>query len=136
MNRRLVRRVATALTAAPLLWFLFLFHCRPVVALHYSKEASKSIGIFFMVDYATIKREMAPGEAVVIPAPMFPKPDMQYLLTFPFDSADALEINQPFSRIDVCVGPGGTILRMQTRHGFFARFTSPSEPCKVADHAR
>lgn len=134
MSRRLIKRIATALVAAPLLWILFLFHCRPVVALHYSQEASDSIEFFFMVDYSTIKRGLAPGETVVVPTPMFPRADMHYLLSFPFDSADALEISQPFSRIDVCVGPGATIQRTETRHGFLARFTQPSQPCEPAAH--
>ncbi|MFD4836036.1 hypothetical protein ACFWP0_00910 [Achromobacter sp. NPDC058515] len=130
MDKRLIKRIAIALCVGPLLWVLFLFYCRPVVALHYSARATESIGFFFMIDYATRKQGMEPGETVVIPTPMFPERDLWILLSFPFDSKDSFEIRKPFSRVDVCIGAGAKVERTEIRHGFFDRFTEPREPCE------
>jgi len=108
-----------------LVWVLFSLFCRPIVALHYSPTASAPITFFFDSDEYLTKREMAPGASKFIPTTMNPASDMWITITFPFDSKDVLKVTQPFSRIDVYIGPGACIERTEIRHGFFARFTDP-----------
>jgi len=122
MLKRSAKWMAIAICMAPFVWVVIWFHCRPIIALHYSDEAKESIGYFLNDNDVITKRGLNPGESVKYPAAMFPKPDMWILLTFPFDSDDFLEITKPFSRIDVFIGPGAKIERTEVRHGFFARF--------------
>lgn len=136
MKNRSVKQIGIALCLAPFVLALFWFHCRPVVALHYSDQARESIGFFFNDNHNTAKQGLEPGESVVFPTAMFPDSGMWILLTFPFDSKDSLEITKPFSRIDVCIGPGAKIDRTEIRHGFFARFTEPPIPCRISDSGR
>ncbi len=109
-----------------LLWILFMWFCRPIVALHYSAKATESIGFFLDDDSHISKRTLSPGESAFIPTTMNPPPDMWLILSFPVARGKGLEVKEPFSRIDVYIGPGAQIERTETRHGFFARFTDPS----------
>lgn len=122
MKIRILKWMGIFALLTPLLWIMFVYFCRPVVALHYSKEATDRIGYFFNDNHAISKRGLSPGESVEYLTAMFPKPDMWILLTFPRDSNDALEITKPFSRIDVFIGPGAKIERTEVHDGFFARF--------------
>jgi hypothetical protein len=122
MLKRSAKWMAIAICIAPFVWVVFLFNCRPTVALHYSAEATDSLGYFLNDNHSITKRGLKPGESVKYPTAMFPEPDMWILLTFPFQSDDFLEITKPFSRIDVFIGPGAKIKRTEVRHGFFARF--------------
>jgi len=122
MLKRSAKWMAIAICMAPFVWVVFLFNCRPTVALHYSAEATDSLGYFLNDNHSITKRGLKPGESVKYPTAMFPEPDMWILLTFPFQSDDFLEITKPFSRIDVFIGPGAKIERTEVRHGFFARF--------------
>lgn len=94
----------------------------PVVLLHYSKDATEEISVFFNDNHDTAKFGMNPGETVRFRTAMFPKPDMWILLTFPSESPDSLELTKPFSRVEVYIGPGAKIERTEVHEGFFARF--------------
>lgn len=50
---------------------------------------------------------------------------MWVTLSFPVASRDVLHVTEPFSRIDVYIGPAARIGRTEIRHGFFARFSAP-----------
>ncbi|WP_139026513.1 hypothetical protein [Achromobacter arsenitoxydans] len=126
MKMRYVNWICRAIWAGFLAWILFAWLCRPVVALHYSAKATASIGFYFESDENRTKRGLAPGESVWLPTAMNPPSDMLVMLSFPFDSKDVLHVKEPFSRIDVYIGPGARIEWTETRHGFFSRFTNPS----------
>ncbi|EHK64366.1 hypothetical protein [Achromobacter arsenitoxydans] len=93
----------------------------PVVYLHYSKDATARISVFFNDNDDTAKQGMEPGQTVEFRTAMFAKPDMWILLTFPGESPDRLVLAKPFSRVEVYIGPGAKIERVETREDFFAR---------------
>lgn len=126
MKMRHLKLACRAIWVSFLLWLLFQLLCRPVVVLHYSAKATESIGLFLDADSCISKRDLSPGESAFIPTAMNPPPDMWVILSFPVASRDVLHVKEPFSRIDVYIGPGARIERTETRHGFFARFTDPS----------
>ena len=125
MARRGVRWAAIILCAAPIIWVLFLYFCRPVVALHYAEDAQADLLVFFNDNHDTTRFLLAPGQTVSSPTAMFPASDMWMLISTPREKGDTLEITKPFSRIDVYFARGGKIDRTEIRHGFFARFLEP-----------
>lgn len=122
-TRRALRCAGIVLCAAPLLWMLFMYFCRPVVALHYSQDASAELLVFFNDNHDTTRFLLTPGQSVSSPTAMFPASDMWLLISFPREEGDRMEITQPFSRIDVYIAEGGKIERAETSQGFFARFS-------------
>jgi len=116
---------AILLCAAPIFWVLFLYFCRPVVALHYAEDAQADLLVFFNDNHDTTRFLLAPGQSVSSPTAMFPASDMWMLISTPREKGDTLEITKPFSRIDVYFATGGKIDRTEIRHGFFARFLEP-----------
>ena len=120
-----VRLAAILLCAAPIFWVLFLYFCRPVVALHYAEDAQADLLVFFNDNHDTTRFLLAPGQSVSSPTAMFPVSDMWMLISTPRERGDTLEITKPFSRIDVYFATGGKIDRTEIRHGFFARFLEP-----------
>lgn len=108
-----------------LVWILFMWLCSPVVALHYSVEATEPIGYFLDTESSNTKRVLAPGKSDYTSTAMNPPSDMQVILSFPVLRREVLHVTEPFSRIDVYIGPGARIERTEIRHDFFARFTDP-----------
>lgn len=113
------------LCAAPVLWVLFLYFCRPVVALHYSEDAHADLLVFFNDNHDTARFLLVPGQSVKSPTAMFPASDMWMLISFPREKGDSMEITKPFSRVDVYIAAGGRIERTEIRQGFFTRFVKP-----------
>ncbi|SEJ51581.1 hypothetical protein [Achromobacter sp. NFACC18-2] len=111
-----------------LAWFLFMWLCSPVVALHYSATATETIGFFLDTESSITKRDLSPGESAFIPTAMNPPSDMWVTLSFPVASRDVLHFTEPFSRMDVYIGLGARIERTEIRHAFFARFSAPALP--------
>jgi len=122
---RCLKLICRGLWVCFLVWFLFMWLCRPIVALHYSPKADETIGFFLDTEFSVTKRELSPGQSAFIPTAMNPHPDMWVTLSFPVASRDVLHITEPFSRIDVYIGPAARIERTEIRHGFFARFSAP-----------
>lgn len=129
--RRAFKWIGLVLCAAPVLWVLFVYFCRPVVALHYSADARADILVFFNDNHDTARFLLAPGQSVTSPTAMFPASDMWMLISFPREDGDSMEITKPFSRVDVYIGAGGKIERTETRQRFFARFTEPGDQCNA-----
>ena len=120
-----LKRASRAIWVCFLVWILFMWLCSPVVALHYSAEATEPIGYFLDTESSNTKRVLTPGDSTFITTAMNPPSDMWVTLSFPVASRDVLEVTKPFSRIDVYIGPGARIERTEIRHDFFARFTDP-----------
>ncbi|MNK46906.1 hypothetical protein D3C87_657010 [compost metagenome] len=130
MKTRCVKPGCAAVVGVVSALVLFWYFCRPVVALHYSASGSAPIGYFYDTDVYISKRSLQPGESAKYYTDWQHKSDYWTSISFPAENREEVEINGPFSRVDVCIGPGGKIERTETRHGFFARFTAPSEPCE------
>lgn len=107
----------------------------PPVVVHYAQDAEAPVLVFFN-DNDRIRREiMHPGESIIFPTAMFASPNSWIDVSTPSVHLKSQQIHGKFSRVDVCVDAQARF-SAQTRHAYFARFTSPSEPCKVADHRR
>lgn len=109
---------------------LFWYFCRPAVVLHYSASGDEPIGYFYDTDVYISKRSLYPGESVKYYTDWHQGPDYWTMISFPFESRDSVEINGPFSRVDVCIGAGAKVERTEIRHGFFDRFTALRESCE------
>lgn len=99
-----------------------MYLCRPVVALHYSQDASAELLVFFNDNHDTTRFLLTPGQSVSSPTAMFPASDMWLQISFPREEGDRMEITKPFSRIDVYIAGRGKIERAEISQGFFARF--------------
>ena len=107
----------------------------PPVVVHYAQDAEAPVLVFFN-DNDRIRREiMHPGESIIFPTAMFASPNSWIDVSTPSVHLKSQQIHGKFSRVDVCIDAQARF-SAQTRHAYFARFTSPSEPCKVADHGR
>lgn len=128
MNQHPWKCLLVAVFILPLAAATFTFFCRPVVVLHYSKQANTRIGYFFNDNHDITKSGLAPGEVAKLSTALFPDTDIWISLTFPRERGDTLEITEPFSRVDVYIAQGGQIERTVVRHGFFSRFKAPHFP--------
>jgi len=103
--------------------------------IHYAQDAPEPVVIYFNDNHRLRREAFDPGESVRFSTAMFASPDSWIDVSAPFVNRRGLEITGKFSRVDVCIDAQARF-SAQTRHAYFARFTSPSEPCKVADHGR
>jgi len=104
---------------------LFVYFCRPVVAIHYSAAAKEPIGYIYDTDLYLSRGALDPGESNGYFADWRQKPDHWTGISVVREKWDDVEINGPFSRVDVYVGPDAKVQRTEIRYGFFARFTTP-----------
>ncbi|MDH0091217.1 hypothetical protein N7373_07145 [Achromobacter mucicolens] len=111
-------------------WALTWYFCRPVVVLHYSTSGESSIGYYYITKTYISKSALEPGESTRYATDWRQEADYWTMITFPAESNDSVEIEVPFSRVDVCIAPGAKVEWTEIRHGFFDRFTEPSEPCE------
>lgn len=107
----------------------------PPVVVHYAQDALEPVVVYFNDNHRLRREAFDPGESVRFSTAMFASPDSWIDVSAPFVNRRGLEITGKFSRVDVCIDAQARF-SAQTRHAYFARFTSPSEPCKVADHDR
>jgi hypothetical protein len=110
--------LVAALWAGVATWGAF----SPIVVLHYSKNATSPISVFFNDNDDTRRLSMTPGQTANLRTAMFSEPDMWILLTFPGQSSDHVELATPFSRVEVYIGPAARIERTTVKQEFFARF--------------
>ncbi len=122
--------VAGLLCALTLFWYF----CRPVVVIHYSAAGGSPIGYFYDTDVYLARRTLHPGESAMYYTDWHHASDYWTSVSLPAESGDHVEVNGPFSRVDVYVGPDAKVQRTTIRHGFFARFSEPSEPCEPTAH--
>ncbi|WP_156902791.1 hypothetical protein [Achromobacter sp. MFA1 R4] len=125
MKMRYLSWICRAIWVCFLSWILFMWLCSPIVALHYSSQATESLVFYLYSDGTITKSELAPGKSDYTSTAMNPPSDMQVILSFPVLRREVLHVTEPFSRIDVYIGPGARIERTEIRHDFFARFTDP-----------
>lgn len=107
----------------------------PAVVIHYAQDASEPVVVYFNDNHRLTREAFDPGESVRFSTAMFASPDSWIDVSAPFVNRRGLEITGKFSRVDVCIDAQARF-SAQTRHAYFARFTSPSEPCNIADHGR
>jgi hypothetical protein len=119
--RRGCKTLGCALCAA----VLFLYFCRPVVVIHYSAAAEEPIGYIYDTDWYLSRDGLHPGESTRYFADWRQKPGHWTGISVVGEKWDYVEINGPFSRVDVYVGPDAKVQRTEIRYGFFARFTKP-----------
>lgn len=125
MKMRYLSWICRAIWVCFLSWILFMWLCSPIVAMHYSSRATESLVFYLYSDGTITKSELAPGKSDYTSTAMNPPSDMQVILSFPVLRREVLHVTEPFSRIDVYIGPEARIERTEIRHGFFARFTDP-----------
>lgn len=115
--------IAAGLVAAWLALGAFV-HTAPVVVLHYSAAAPRPVAYFFNEDDRVTKEYIAPGQQVAFHTPHRPPADYYINVSLPFASQDGVDIKQPFSRVDVYIGPDTRIARTVVKTDFMARFGS------------
>lgn len=97
--------------------------------LHYSVSGNSAIGYVYDTDVYISKRSLRPGESAKYYTDWRQASGYRTAISVLSASRDEVEINGPFSRVDVYVGPDGRIERTETRHSFVDRFTDPQPPC-------
>lgn len=122
ISKTLTKALWKIITLGFLLGFLLWFYGSPVVVVHYDTAARETIGYFFLQNGDTTKEELKPGEEVRLVTDMFPEKDEVMLFSLPFNSQDSVEIQPPFSRVDIYVDASTRIARTTVSQSFFARF--------------
>jgi hypothetical protein len=93
----------------------------PVVFLHYSASAVAPVTYFFNEDNDIVKDHLAPGASIEFRTARRPHAGYFIDVSLPFAGSDGVEIRQPFSRIDVYIGPDAKIERTVVDNDFLAR---------------
>ncbi|PQO91936.1 hypothetical protein C5614_25465 [Massilia phosphatilytica] len=96
----------------------------PVVFLHYSATATAPVTYFFNEDNDIVKDHLAPGASIEFRTARRPHADYFIDVSLPLASRDGVEIRQPFSRVDVYIGPDTKIERTVVKTDFLARIAS------------
>ncbi len=110
-----------------IVWILFWFFCRPVLVIHYSPDASETLGYFLLENYDTLKEVIEPGENIRFFMDMFPEPDELIIFSLPASSQEWVEIKYPFSRVDIYINADSRIERTRISQAFLERFYEPDE---------
>jgi hypothetical protein len=93
----------------------------PVVFLHYSAKATAPVNYFFNEDNDIVKDRLLPGASIEFRTSRHLHADYFIDVSLPFASRDGVEIRQPFSRVDVYIGPDTKIERTVVKNDFLAR---------------
>ena len=93
----------------------------PVVFLHYSASATAPVTYFFNEDNDIVKDHLVPGASIEFRTARRPHADYFIDVSLPLASRDGVEIRQPFSRVDVYIGPDAKIERTVVKTEFLAR---------------
>jgi len=119
--RKTLLAIAGTITA---LWLALAVNAftSPVVFLHYAADARAPVVYFFNEDNDIVKDRLAPGASVEFRTARRLHADYFIDVSLPFASRDGVEITQPFSRIDVYIGPDTKVERTVIRHDYLARF--------------
>lgn len=107
-----------------LLWLALVINARtlPVVVLHYAADATQPV-VFFFDEPAvhTIKEYIHPGTSLSFRTPRDPYDGYVATVSLPFASRDGVDIEPPFSRVDVYIGADTKIARTVIRTDYLAR---------------
>jgi hypothetical protein len=108
------------------LWLAFAVNSvtLPVVFLHYSATATAPVTYFFNEDNDIVKDHLEPGASIEFRTARRLHADYFIDVSLPFASRDGVEIRQPFSRVDVYIGPDAKIERTVVKTDFLARVAS------------
>ena len=93
----------------------------PVVFLHYSAAATVPVTYFFNEDNDIVKDRLVPGASIEFRTARRLHAGYFIDVSLPFASRDGVEIRQPFSRVDVYIGPDAKIERTVVKNDFLAR---------------
>ena len=93
----------------------------PVVFLHYSAKATAPVTYFFNEDNDIVKDHLVPGASIGFRTARHRHADYFIDVSLPLASRDGVEIRQPFSRVDVYIGPDTKIQRTVVNNDFLAR---------------
>jgi hypothetical protein len=115
--------VAGAIAA---LWLAFAVSSLtlPVVFLHYSASATAPVTYFFNEDNDIVKDHLAPGASIEFRTARRPHAGYFIDVSLPLAGGDGVEIRQPFSRVDIYIGPDTKIERTVVKTDFLARVAS------------
>jgi hypothetical protein len=114
--------LAAAMTIGAL-WLAVIVHSltSPVVFLHYSAAATVPVAYFFNEDNDIVKDQLAPGASTEFRTERHPHARYVIDVSLPLAGGDSVEITQPFSRVDVYIGPDKKIGRTVIKTAFLAR---------------
>lgn len=94
----------------------------PVVMLHYAADATQPVVFFFDEPAAHVIRDtIYPGTSLSFRTPRDPYPGYAAIVSLPLASRDGVDIEPPFSRVDVYIGADTKIARTVTRTDYLAR---------------
>lgn len=93
----------------------------PVVFLHYSANAVAPVTYFFNEDNDIVKDHLAPGASIEFRTARRLHANYFIDVSLRLASRDGVEIRQPFSRVDVYIGPDTKIERTVVDNDFLAR---------------
>jgi hypothetical protein len=97
-------------------------HTSPVVVLHYAADATQPVVFFFDEPAAHVIRDtIYPGTSLSFRTPRDPYPGYVASVSLPLASRDGVEIEPPFSRVDVYIGADTKIARTVIRTDYLAR---------------
>ena len=124
MLRKLLKIARVCAVLCAVLWVALAVNAytSPVVVVHYAADAKEPVVYFFDEPAAhVIRGTMQPGESLSFRTPRDPYPGFVAIVSLPLASRDGVEIEPPFSRVDVYVGADTKIARTVKRMDYFAR---------------
>jgi len=120
----MLRKLLKVAGVCAVLWLALTVNActSPVVVVHYAADAREPVLFFFDEPGAhVIRGTLQPGESRSFRAPRDPYPGYSATVSFPSASRDGVDIEPPFSRVDVYVGADTRITRTVIRKDFPAR---------------
>jgi hypothetical protein len=122
----MLKKLLAIAGAIAALWLVFVVNSftLPVVFLHYSAAATVPVTYFFNEDNDIVKEHLVPGESIEFRTARRLHADYFIDVSLPFASRDGVEIRQPFSRVDIYIGPDTKIERTVVKTDFLARVAS------------
>ncbi|WP_198117842.1 hypothetical protein [Massilia rhizosphaerae] len=122
----MLKKLLAIAGAIAALWLVFAVNSftLPVVFLHYSAAATAPVTYFFNEDNDIVKDHLVPGESIEFRTARRLHTDYFIDVSLPFASRDGVEIRQPFSRVDIYIGPDTKIERTVVKTDFLARVAS------------
>lgn len=122
--RSLPRKLLKVVGVCAVLWLALVVNAytSPVVVVHYAADAKEPVVYFFDEPAAhVIRGTIQPGTSISFRTPRDPYPGYSATVSLPSASRDSVDIEPPFSRVDVYVGADTRIARTVTRMDYFAR---------------
>lgn len=120
----MLRRLAIGAGVLAALWLALAINAytSPVVVLHYAADAREPVVYFFDEPAAHVIRDVIyPGTSVSFRTPRKPYAGYVASVSLPSASRDGVDIEPPFSRVDVYIGADTKIARTVVRTDYLAR---------------